>query len=271
MAPFEAQHPDPRNKPTFSIVTVVYNAQDTVRQTVESVLSQVCNDYEYIIIDGGSTDGTLRILDEYRGKFACFLSESDRGIYDAMNKAATYASGDFLQYLNAGDRFHSADTLKTIAERCEASHPDALYGDVVLTHKGRSVRKVRQLTSLSALARGRKIVHQSLFVRRDALERIGPFDRRYNMAADFDLECRLFKAFSDIRYLPTPLVKFDMDGTTHHAVAKSYAENIAIIKSHFGMKKASMYSVSIAPKRLLSLLVGPKHRMYLRRLLPFAR
>ena len=101
-------HPTPK----FSIITVTYNAEKVLEETIQSVISQTYHHVEYIIVDGASKDGTLSIIDRYRSRITTVVSEPDKGLYDAMNKAISLASGDYLCFLNAGDCFHEDDTLQ---------------------------------------------------------------------------------------------------------------------------------------------------------------
>ena len=124
--------------PTFSVITVCYNAEATIEDTIQSVISQTYHHVEYIIIDGASKDHTMDIVNRYRDRIAIVVSEPDKGIYDAMNKGISLATGNYLCFLNAGDSFHEDDTLQLAAHSIrEALLPDVIYGETALVdHEG---------------------------------------------------------------------------------------------------------------------------------------
>lgn len=125
-------HPTPK----FSIITVTYNAEKVLEDTIQSVISQTYHHVEYIIVDGASKDGTLSIIDRYRSRITTVVSEPDKGLYDAMNKAISLASGDYLCFLNAGDCFHEDDTLQQMVHSIHGSVlPGVIYGKLRLLTK----------------------------------------------------------------------------------------------------------------------------------------
>ena len=116
--------------PKFSVITVTYNAEAVLEDTIQSVISQTYHHVEYIIVDGGSKDKTLSIADRYKSHIAQVVSEPDKGLYDAMNKGIRLATGDYLCFLNAGDSFHEDDTLQQMVHTLTGSElPDVLYGE----------------------------------------------------------------------------------------------------------------------------------------------
>ena len=122
-------HPTPK----FSIITVTYNAEKVLEDTIQSVISQTYHHIEYIIVDGASKDGTISIINRYRPHIHTVVSEPDKGLYDAMNKGIALASGDYLCFLNAGDCFHEDDTLQQMVHTINGSElPDVLYGETAI-------------------------------------------------------------------------------------------------------------------------------------------
>jgi len=113
-----------------SIITVCFNAEKTIRDTIESVLSQVHNDIEYIVVDGQSTDTTLDIIKEYEGQISKYVSEPDEGLYDAMNKGVNMATGEVVGILNADDIYHDDNVISDIVKNFDANPMDAFYGDM---------------------------------------------------------------------------------------------------------------------------------------------
>lgn len=121
-------HPTPK----FSIITVTYNAEAVLEDTIQSVISQTYHHVEYIIVDGASKDGTLSIIDRYRDRITRIVSEPDKGLYDAMNKGIRLATGDYLCFLNAGDSFHEDDTLQQMVRSISGNElPGVLWGGII--------------------------------------------------------------------------------------------------------------------------------------------
>lgn len=165
----------------ISVITVCYNAADTLEVTMQSVLEQTYRDIEYIIIDGGSTDGTDDIIRKYEDQIAYWVSEPDRGIYDAMNKGIKVATGEWVNFMNAGDRFYDEKVVENLFEETIEAKFACVFGDTLFCYKEKKVI-VRYGDSPD-----HKIMpscHQSIFCRRDVLL-LFPFDLKYRIAADF--------------------------------------------------------------------------------------
>ena len=136
-----------RLTPTFSVVTITYNAGTTLEDTIQSVISQTYHRVEYIIVDGASTDHTMKIVEQYRSHIAQVVSEPDNGLYDAMNKGIDLATGDYLIFLNAGDSFHADTTLQQMVQSIKSKElPDILYGNTALVDAQRHFVRMRRLT-----------------------------------------------------------------------------------------------------------------------------
>ena len=166
--------------PTFSIITVTYNAGAVLEDTIQSVIAQTYHHVEYIIVDGASKDNTLAIVARYRNRIARVVSEPDRGLYDAMNKGIALATGDYLCFLNAGDSFHEDDTLQQIVHSLapQDTLPGVIYGDTDLVDaEGHFVRKRRlsppEVLTWKSFRQGMLVCHQAFFARRDLVE---PYD-----------------------------------------------------------------------------------------------
>ena len=183
--------PGTDKKPLISVVTVVFNAAETIEETVQSVLNQNFDNFEYLIVDGASSDGTLEKIEKYRNRLT-LISEYDTGIYDAMNKAVKLTKGSYVYFIGADDIFKSANVLREVAEKLK-SRNTVYYGDVLFKHKGNvydgNFGKVKLAT--------RNICHQSIFYPADVfLEYF--FDTEYRIFADYYLNILLFyrSAFS---------------------------------------------------------------------------
>ena len=199
---------------SFSIITVCLNAGQVIRATMESVLKQTWGKFEYIIVDGASTDGTVAIVREYAAKDTRirWYSEPDSGVFNAMNKGICYANGDFILFLNAGDEFHSEDVLEKAAQM--APEADILIGDIAFKTKSgllqHSYPAGREL--LENLERGECVCHQVVFASKECLK--DGFDEYYTTCADFDWICRQMKLGKKTAKLDEVVTDYDMNGIT---------------------------------------------------------
>lgn len=138
--------------PKFSVITVTYNAEAVLEDTIQSVISQTYRHVEYIIIDGASKDNTLSVINRYKEHISHIVSEPDKGLYDAMNKGIGLATGDYLCFLNAGDSFHEDDTLQQMVHSITGSKlPDVLYGETALVDKEGHFLRMRRLSAPKVL------------------------------------------------------------------------------------------------------------------------
>lgn len=189
--------PDPSViQPVFTIVTVCYNAENTIERTIKSVLSQSYPHIEYIIIDGASKDNTMTIVGKYKERISKVVSEPDKGLYDAMNKAVGLATGDYISFLNAGDKLHTPETIEDMVETINGNVlPGIIYGDTDIVDDGGLFIRKRRLSPPACLSwksfrRGMLVCHQSFYARRDLVE---PYDLHYRFSADFDWCIRVMK------------------------------------------------------------------------------
>ena len=177
----------------ISIITVCYNSSSTLRDTILSVAGQSYSNIEYIIVDGNSTDSTLKIIDDHKSIITKWISEPDKGLYDAMNKGIQMATGDIVGILNSDDIFSSTDVISKIVSNF--GNNDMVYGNIdYVNAKGKHVRSWKSSPYKSeAFLKGWHPPHPSLFVKRDAYLKYGCFDLSYSIAADFDLMLRFFE------------------------------------------------------------------------------
>jgi glycosyltransferase involved in cell wall biosynthesis len=174
--------------PKVSVITICYNCRDEIIETLQSVVSQSFKDYEYIIIDGKSTDGTRETIEQFilsAGSNSVFISEKDRGIYDAMNKAIRLATGDFIIFMNAGDIFESHQVLDQIRNYFNGAN-DVIYGDHVVKYPTSGLRRLVSARPPEDLWRGMVASHQSTFVRTKIIK-LKEFDLNERIGADFKL------------------------------------------------------------------------------------
>jgi glycosyltransferase involved in cell wall biosynthesis len=222
----------------FSVITICYNAANVLPLTMESVLAQNYDNFEYIIQDGNSTDKTPDIVKHYMEKFAgrnirlVYNRENDGGIYDAMNKAVTSAGGDYINFMNAGDCFYCADVLGRIADVVSASReeakPTVVYGDCVVYEYGRFFLFPK---SLDAIEESMPFSHQSVFAASDFIK-AHPFNTSYRYSADYDF---LLTAHDlGVRFCDsnTTVCITTADGTSSINYHDTLMESAAILKSH---------------------------------------
>lgn len=203
----------------ISIITVAFNAAETIESTLLSVAQQTFRDIEHVVIDGGSSDGTQSVVSSHCDRISRFLSEPDHGIYDAMNKGLTLATGDVVGFLNADDAYANENVLSWVAKTIERYHLDALFGDVAFCHQENPDRIVRRYSSShfrpDRIAWGWMPAHPTLFVKREIFLKIGPFRTDYRIAGDFEFIARAFgKQSLRYRYLPEVLVKMRLGGVS---------------------------------------------------------
>lgn len=196
----------------ISIITATYNSAETLRSTFDSVLSQTYTNYEYVVVDGFSSDGTLEIIKEYEQKFngkMRYISEKDKGLYDAMNKGLAMATGDIVGILNSDDFYTSNDILDVIATTIKEKNVDAVYGDIHFVNSNDLTKCVRYYSSAIFSRRlmrfGFMPAHPSFYCKRAVYEKYGFFNTKYRIAADFD---SLFR-FIYINRISTSYIKRD--------------------------------------------------------------
>jgi len=222
--------------PTISVITVSYNARETIADTIESVSSQTYRSVEHIVVDGASTDGTLEVLERFRDKLSKIVSEPDEGIYAAMNKGLSLATGDVIGTLNSDDVYVDENVLALVAEVFRDDSVDVCYGDIFYVDKGDLNRIVRHWKSEpyrpGLFEQGWMPPHPSFFIRRRVLGRVGLFEPRYRFAADFDFMLRALHV-QQLRstYLPRELVTMRVGGWTNNSVRNVIRGNIEAYRS----------------------------------------
>ena len=246
-------------QPKFTVVTVTYNAAQTLERTLKSVASQTYPHVEHLIVDGLSNDGTLSLIQEYaEDNSVCetpheiqFIRESDNGLYGAMNKAINNANGDYLLFLNAGDKFHSDDTLEKIIKGVSSVHgddfdeetwPAVLYGETdIVNDNGEFLRHRRlqapDILSWRSFLNGMLVCHQSFYVRTDIARRFH-YNLRYRFSGDFDWCIRIMKEAQQqgMSLFNTRLILTDYlaEGMTTKNHRKSLVERLCIMCRHYG-------------------------------------
>lgn len=236
--------------PVFSIITITYNASKYLEQTVLSILSQSYSNIEYIIIDGASSDGTLEIIKQYESGVSCWISESDKGIYDAMNKGLQKATGDYVWFINAGDSLCTSDIVQQVAALVQKKKvlPDIIYGETIIVDEdGKSLGK-RRLKAPGKLTwksfrMGMLVCHQSFITKRT----IAPlYDLKYHYSADFEWCIRCMKNAQRIYNTRMVLSNFLDGGVSTTQRKASLKERYDIMCQYYGMVSTSLFHIWFA-------------------------
>ena len=218
----------------ISIITVCYNSECTIESTLKSVANQSYSDIEHVIIDGASKDGTLDIISRFNS-VSVLVSEPDKGIYDAMNKGFSLATGDVIGTLNADDFYIDESVLSDVAIIFSDNSVDACFADLVYVKQDDTDDIVRYWKSEAykpgLFKSGWMPAHPTFFVRKSVYEKLGVFDLNYKIAADFELLFRLIEK-NEIRtaYLPRVVIKMRLGGTTNKSLNNINIQNKEIIQ-----------------------------------------
>lgn len=221
-------------KPKLSVITVVYNNARDIERTMLSVLGQTYTNIEYLIVDGLSTDGTLDIIKKYRDKIK-LISENDEGIYDAMNKGLSGATGDYVLFMNSGDELYAPDTVAKVF--ATADDADIYYGETeMMDDSGQSLGQRRHQApekfSWRSFKYGMSVSHQAIYIRRSLTE---PFDRKYELSADIDWIIRAAKKARKIVRVDAYVAKYLAGGMSKHKHRQSLLERFDIMKRYYGL------------------------------------
>ena len=218
------------NKMKVSVITVCYNAILGIEKTIKSVVGQTYPEVEYIVIDGGSTDGTIDIIKKYTDKIACFVSEPDDGIYDAMNKGIRIATGEWINFMNAGDTFSSDTIISTVFSERYKEEVEVIYGDVYFT-ESHDCNYLQPARPLCFLRRAMPFCHQSSFVKRKA---ITGFDKQFQICADYSFFYSLYHDKpNSFCYKSVPISVYDnRHGLSMDNPRKHRKENLEIRSKH---------------------------------------
>ena len=211
-----------------SIITVCFNAAAVLENTIVSVLSQSFKSIEYIIVDGGSSDGTLDIINKYRNSIDKWVSERDNGVYDAMNKGVGYASGEWILFMNAGDSFYDADSLSRVFSKAYDESTGVIYGDVNLIFPNCG-SILRRMDDLQGIAQPLSVCHQSTLSRKELLT-THRFDLSYRIAADANFFYSLWKKNIVFEYVPVCIANYEaVAGVSSTKFVRLFKEHARIV------------------------------------------
>lgn len=213
-----------------SIITITYNSAETIEDTIQSVLSQDYKDIEYIIVDGASKDGTLEIIDRYKSSVSKFVSERDKGIYDAMNKGVAMATGDVIGILNSDDFYADAHVISDIVKTIQQANSDGCYADLVYVDRIATNKVIRSWKSgeyrHGDFLRGWMPPHPTFFVKRSVYEAHGNYSLQLRSAADYELMLRfIHKNRIRLSYLPRIITKMRAGGQSNVTLKNRWRAN----------------------------------------------
>lgn len=221
---------------TLSVITVTFNAQKTLARTIRSVQAQSYPHIEHIVVDGQSTDGTVALIEQLKNEKTKWISEPDKGLYDAMNKGAAMASGDYLCFLNAGDAFFDADTVQKMMQSVDGILPDIVYGKTAIVNdEGQFLRRRRlqapERLTWKSFRQGMLVCHQAFIVKHTLFEL---YDLSYRYSSDFDWCIRMMKKSSAIHNTHLFLINYLNEGMTTANRHASLKERYRIMAKHYG-------------------------------------
>ena len=242
-------------KPLLTIITITYNAGKFLKNTIENIVNQSNKDFEYLIIDGGSKDKTTEIIRQYKNSFyssfeeaqkretklcpeICWISEPDNGLYDAMNKGLHLANGQFVWFINAGDKIYDINTMQTVIDTIRQNPScDVVYGQSIIIDENENIRGERhkiapKILNKKDLLNGLVVCHQSIIVRKT----IAPdYDLQYQITADYDWVCKVLSKSNGNYYINNYISRFMVAGISAQQRSKSWKERYFIMKKHFGL------------------------------------
>ena len=206
----------------ISIITVCFNASNHIEQTILSVIGQTYKNIEYIIIDGGSNDGTLDLIARYKKHISYYISEPDNGIYDAMNKGVIAATGQWIGFINAGDKYATPTVIEKVVDKLDENSFDVLYGDVILRYTfGRFIARPLPLVNFNECF---PFSHPSSFIKCNVLKQ-KLFDKTYRIVADYHLFYSIYTQGGRFEYLPVTIAEFEAeDGISSQNILSTYIE-----------------------------------------------
>jgi glycosyltransferase len=234
----------------ISVITITYNSEATIRDTIESVLSQEYDELEYIIVDGNSKDKTVEIAKSYADRITKIISEPDKGLYDALNKGIKHASGEVVGFMHSDDVYASKSVLKTIAEVFEKNDVDSFYGDLIYVEKD-NIDKVTRLWRAHKFSRKKMLYgwmppHPTFYVKKKVYEKFGGFDLSFRISADYENMLRLLvKNRISTFYVPMFIVKMRVGGESNRSLKNIIRKTREDVKAVWknGLFFASVFAI----------------------------
>lgn len=248
----------------ISIVTATYNRADTIRDTIESILSQTYQDWEHIIIDGASKDNTLDVIKEYEDRYngrLKLVSEPDKGIYDAMNKGIRMASGDIVGILNSDDVYYDPTVLQSILSTFKENKTDSIYAGAMVVEWD-DLSKIKRIKKGSPMppkgfSTGWHPSHPTFYVKRECYDKYGVFDEDFGIAADMELMIRFLEKYKiSSVYLPKILVKMRFGGASNSSIKVILNSNKDVLRAFEknGLSKPKFYLLKKFTPKVMNMI-----------------
>jgi glycosyltransferase involved in cell wall biosynthesis len=234
------------SKPVLSVITIVYNNVRDIERTMLSVLNQGYPHIEYLVIDGASTDGTREVIERYKERLACYRSEPDKGIYDAMNKGLALAKGDYVLFMNSGDEIYDSETVAAVFASADGA--DIYYGETEMYNEnweslGQRRHRAPESFSWKSFKYGMSISHQAIYVKRTIA---APYDLSYKYSADIDWIIKAAKKADKIVNTRTYVAKYLVGGISKQKHLDSLKERFDIFSKYYGFIPNVLNHVIIA-------------------------
>lgn len=219
----------------ISLITVSYNSAKTIETTFKSVLQQTYSNIEYILVDGGSTDNTLKIAKKYNEIITLLVSEQDNGLYDAMNKGINLATGDIIGLINSDDLFCDPNALTKVAKKFKKDNNlDSIYADLYYVNQ-KDINKISRgwiTGKQKPFKYGWHPAHPTFYVKKSVYDKYGLFDLNFKLAADFEIMLRFLEKYKiTTTYLDEPLVKMRLGGQTNKSFKNIYNQNLECLRA----------------------------------------
>lgn len=214
----------------ISIITVTFNSEETIEETILSVINQNYNNIEYIIVDGLSVDNTLQIVNKYANKISKIISEKDKGLYDALNKGIDLATGDIIGFIHSDDFYTNNNVLSMYANAFLSNNCDAVYSNLFYVDKNNTNKIIRKWNSgnynSASFLYGWMPPHPTFFVRKEIYNQLGKFNLNFKSAADYELMLRfIYKNKIKLAYLPEYTVKMRVGGKSNESLKNRFLAN----------------------------------------------
>ena len=254
-----------------SIITVVYNREDVIRDTIESVLSQTYKNIEYIIIDGASTDSTMDVVNEYKDKISKIISEPDKGLYDAINKGIKEATGDVIGLIHSDDFYLDNLVIQRVVDTFKKENKHMLFADLLYI-KGDNKDKVLRYYSaknftVKKLKYGFMPPHPTLFVKKEVYEKYGLYKIDYKIAADYEMFVRLLLVNKlSFSYIHLPIVKMRVGGVSSGGIRRKIECNIEVLRAirSNGLKANHLVLLKKYPIKIIEIIKGHSYNILYR-------
>lgn len=246
----------------ISIITIAFNSEETIEETIQSVIAQDYSNIEYIVIDGGSTDGTMSIVEKYLDKLAVVVSEPDKGIYDAMNKGVSLATGELIGILNSDDIYANNSVVSSIVTK--VADNDSVYADLVYVDRNNTDKVTRYWKSgeykLGLFRKGWMPPHPTFFLKKKCYDEFGTYNLSLKSAADYELMLRmLHKNKISVVYLPEVITKMRVGGQSNVTLKNRLKANKEDrLAWKINNLKPGLFTLSMKPLRKITQFIKKK-------------